>query len=100
MPTSKSSRSRTSDVIRVALDAMGGDNAPQVEIEGVAQALRELPAGFRIQLVGRTADIEAALRSHADVDRQRLDIGEAPDVVGRGGQPPPAIPRQTQQSTV
>src|SRR5436309_1752456 len=31
---------------------MGGDNAPQVEIEGAAQALREVPDGFRIQLVG------------------------------------------------
>jgi len=30
-------------VIRIALDAMGGDNAPRVEIEGAAQALKELP---------------------------------------------------------
>src|SRR2546425_8289770 len=100
MPTSKSSRSRTSDVIRVALDAMGGDNAPQVEIEGVAQALRELPAGFRIQLVGRTADIEAALRSHADVDRKRLDIVEAPDVVGMGDKPLAAIRGKPKSSIV
>jgi len=87
-------------VIRVALDAMGGDNAPQVEIEGVAQALRELPAGFRIQLVGRTADIEAALRSHADVDRKRLDIVEAPDVVGMGDKPLAAIRGKPKSSIV
>src|SRR5438309_8510108 len=91
MPTSKSSRSRTSDVIRVALDAMGGDNAPQVEIEGGAKARREVPDGFRIQLVGRTADIEAARRSHADVDRKRLEIVDAPDVVGMGDKPLAAI---------
>src|SRR5207247_4693680 len=48
-------------MIRIALDAMGSDNAPQVEVEGVAQALKELPAEFQIQLVGRKADIEAAL---------------------------------------
>src|SRR5438034_953296 len=62
---------------------MGGDNAPRVEVEGVAQALRELPPGFLIQLVGRTADIEAALKAHGDVDRGRLQIVEAPDVVDR-----------------
>ena len=87
-------------MIRVALDAMGGDNAPQVEIEGVAQALRELPAGFRMQLVGRTADIEAALRSHADVDRKRLDIVEAPDVVGMGDKPLAAIRGKPKSSIV
>ena len=48
-------------MFRIALDAMGSDKAPQVEIEGVAQALKELPAEFLVQLVGRKADIEAAL---------------------------------------
>src|SRR6185503_16687402 len=42
-------------VIRVALDAMGGDNAPRTEIEGAALALQELPPTFRLQLVGPTA---------------------------------------------
>ena len=46
-------------MIRIALDAMGGDNAPRVEVEGAVQALRDLPPAFRIQLVGRTAEIEA-----------------------------------------
>src|SRR2546430_17655208 len=73
---------------------MGGDNAPRVEVEGVAQALRELPPGFLIQLVGRTADIEAALKAHADVDRGRLQIVEAPDVVGMGEKPPAAVKRK------
>jgi len=40
-------------VIRVALDAMGGDHAPRVEIEGLRLALRDLPATFRVQLVGK-----------------------------------------------
>ena len=78
-------------MIRIALDAMGGDNAPQVEIQGAAEALAELPDGFRIQLVGRTADIEAALRAHPDVDRKRLDIVEAPEVVTMSDKPLAAI---------
>jgi phosphate acyltransferase len=78
-------------VIRIALDAMGGDNAPHVEVEGTALALRELPPTFRIQLVGRTADVEAALRQHGEIDRTRLDVVDAPDVIGMGEKPLAAI---------
>ena len=47
-------------VIRVAVDAMGGDKAPQAEIAGTLEALASLPEPFVVQLVGRT-----------DVDRGR-----------------------------
>ncbi|HEV8263667.1 MAG TPA: phosphate acyltransferase PlsX [Gemmatimonadales bacterium] len=78
-------------MIRIALDAMGGDNAPRVEVEGAAQALRDLPPDFRVQLVGRTADIEAALAAVPGVDRSRIDIVDAPEVVGMGEKPLAAI---------
>ncbi len=78
-------------MIRIALDAMGSDDAPRVEVEGAVQALRELRRGFRIQLVGRTADIEAALQARGDFDRGRLDIVEAPEVVGMGEKPLAAV---------
>src|SRR5205809_8096134 len=77
---------------------MGGDNAPRVEVEGVAQALRELPPGFLIQLVGRTADIEAAVKTHGDVDGGRLQVVEAPDVVGMGEKPLAAVKRKPRSS--
>src|SRR5690348_6107263 len=70
---------------------MGGDNAPKVEVEGAVQALRELPPTFRIQLVGRTAEIEAALKAHGAVDRKRLEIVDAPEVVGMGEKPLAAV---------
>ncbi len=78
-------------MIRIALDAMGSDNAPRVEVEGALQALRELPPTFRIQLVGRTKDIEAALREAKAVDRSRIDVVEAPEVVGMGEKPLSAV---------
>jgi glycerol-3-phosphate acyltransferase PlsX len=78
-------------VIRIALDAMGGDNAPRVEVEGAAQALQELPPEFRVQLVGRRADIEAALAKTPGVDRSRIDIVDAPEVVGMGEKPLAAV---------
>src|SRR5256886_13348965 len=70
---------------------MGGDSAPRVEVEGATLALRDLPPGFRIQLVGRTADIEAALKAEGGCDRGRFEMGEAPEVVGRGGKPLAAV---------
>ncbi len=78
-------------MIRIALDAMGGDNAPRVEVEGAAQALQELPPEFRVQLVGRSADIEAALAKATGVDRSRIDIVDAPEVVGMGEKPLAAV---------
>jgi glycerol-3-phosphate acyltransferase PlsX len=85
-------------VIRIALDAMGGDDAPRVEVAGVVQALRELPPGFTIQLVGRTADIEAALKPHGALDRGRLEIVDAPEVVGMGEKPLAAIKSKPRSS--
>src|SRR5437763_6678865 len=70
---------------------MGGDDAPRVEVEGAVDALREFPPTFRIQLVGRTRDIEAALKPHGAVDRDRLEIVEAPEVVGMGEKPVAAV---------
>src|SRR5881628_2355395 len=70
---------------------MGADNAPRAEVEGAVTALGELPPSVRIQLVGRTADIEAALKPLGEIDRNRLDIVEAPEVVGMGEKPLVAI---------
>jgi len=78
-------------VIRIALDAMGGDNAPQVEVEGAALALRDLPPTFRIQLVGRSAEVEAALARYPTIDRARLEIVDAPEIVGMGEKPLAAV---------
>jgi glycerol-3-phosphate acyltransferase PlsX len=69
-----------------------------VEVAGVVQALRELPPGFTIQLVGRTADIEAALKPHGALDRGRLEIVDAPEVVGMGEKPLAAIKSKPRSS--
>jgi glycerol-3-phosphate acyltransferase PlsX len=73
---------------RIALDAMGGDFAPQATVAGALLALAELDPAHSIQLVGSTAVVEAQLRalldgelsSHA-AQRDRLAIVEAPDVI-------------------
>ncbi len=87
-------------MIRVALDAMGGDSAPQIEIEGLRLALRDLPPTFRVQLVGQPGALESALAAHPEIDRARVDIVPATDVIGMGDKPLAAIRRKRQSSLV
>lgn len=55
--------------VRVALDAMGGDNAPGEIVAGAVQAARDY--GFGVYLVGREDAIQAELAKH---DTQGLDL--------------------------
>jgi len=87
-------------VIRVALDAMGGDHAPRTEVDGAALALKELPPTFRLQLVGPTATLEAELQRHPDLDRSRLELVEAPEVIGMAERPLQAVRRKRKSSLV
>jgi glycerol-3-phosphate acyltransferase PlsX len=68
---------------RIALDAMGGDHAPQAPIAGALEALADLDAGHSIQLVGRRNVIEEHLERlpGAAAGRARLEIIDATDVV-------------------
>lgn len=59
----------------VAVDAMGGDKAPQVPVAGAIQAARE---GAGILLVGDTAVLEGVLATHDDVPGN-IEIVHAPD---------------------
>ena len=65
--------------IIVAVDAMGGDNAPAVEVEAVVTAARQW--GLSIILVGDLPRIESELRKHRT---EGLDISlrHASEVVG------------------
>ena len=87
-------------MIRVAVDAMGGDKAPQAEIAGTLEALAELPEPFVVQLVGRTDAIEAELAKHAGVDRGRIEIHAAADVIGMGEKPLAAVRKKPNSSVV
>ena len=87
-------------MIRIALDAMGGDRAPQAEIAGALEALDTLPDEFLIQLVGRSDAIEAELARHARTDRSRLEVHEAADVIGMGEKPLAAVRRKPNSSLV
>ena len=92
---------------RIALDAMGGDFAPAATVAGALDALTELDAEHRIQLVGRTADVEAQLTTLLSGElaalakyRDRLDVVEAPDIIGMTDKPSAAIRGKQNSSMV
>lgn len=78
-------------MIRIAIDAMGGDEAPAVPVAGAALALAALPQDVTIQLVGQTSAIEAELARQSAKRDARLVIVEAPDVIGMGEKPLQAL---------
>ena len=77
-------------MIRVAVDAMGGDHAPQAEVEGCLQALGEYPEAV-IQLVGRPEVLQAELARHPGADLSRLTIVPASEVIGMAEKPLAAV---------
>jgi glycerol-3-phosphate acyltransferase PlsX len=83
---------------RIALDAMGGDFAPQATIAGALHALDDLADNHTVQLVGQSAIIERELArllsdelaslSHV---RPRISIVEAPDIIEMSDKPTVAL---------
>src|SRR5205085_1871966 len=70
----------TTRSMRIALDAMGGDFAPQNTIAGAVLALREYPKITKLFLVGDQARIEAELKANKFAD-SRIQIVHATQVV-------------------
>ncbi|MGQ0703847.1 MAG: phosphate acyltransferase PlsX [Gemmatimonadales bacterium] len=87
-------------MIRIALDAMGSDHAPHTEVDGAARALSQLPVSWQLQLLGSTAVLEAELARHPEIDRRRVQIVEAPEVIGMAERPLEAVRRKRKSSLV
>lgn len=79
--------------MRVALDAMGTDNAPRAELAGVEMALAEMPE-LEVALVGRPEIV----RSVGNLAPGRLEVVPAPEVVGMNEQPYDVVKRKRASS--
>ena len=66
-------------MIWIAVDAMGGDMAPGPIVDGALAAARHFDLG--VALAGPSILLESELARHPDVDRSRVRIVDAPDVV-------------------
>jgi glycerol-3-phosphate acyltransferase PlsX len=67
------------EAVKIAVDAMGGDHAPAVVIEGVVDYIRENShdKGFKIILVGKEKEIQKELRKYRNFRPDRLEIVDA-----------------------
>lgn len=86
--------------MRIALDAMGTDEHPAVEVQGAVQALREVPGDFVIVLVGDREAIESELASYGELPEGRLDIVHASQVIAPGEAPATSVRRKPDSSIV
>jgi phosphate acyltransferase len=64
--------------IKVALDAMGGDNAPAITVKGACQATLESPV--HVILVGDEARIDAELKKHK-YEASQIEIVHTPEQI-------------------
>ena len=85
--------------MKIILDAMGGDLAPQAPVMGAVQAVKEF--GAQITLVGREEEIRKALQENGiDTLPAGLEIQHADDVVDMHDDPAAVIHKRKGSSMV
>ena len=85
--------------MKIILDAMGGDNAPQAPVLGAVEAAKMF--GTQITLVGRGEEILDVLRKNGIDDLPKgLEIANADDVIDMHDDPTRAIQRKKDSSMV
>lgn len=87
-----------SEIIKVALDAMGGDFAPLETVKGAVEAIKDEP-NLYVQLVGREDDIKKELSKYEYNDNQ-LEIVHAGEVIEMAEPPVMAIRKKKDSSIV
>ena len=87
-----------SKTIKVVVDAMGGDNAPEAPVKGAVEALNEVP-GINIMIAGRTEERKKELDKYT-YDNGRIRIVHAEDIIGFDEPPVMAIRKKKNSSIV
>lgn len=82
--------------MKIIVDAMGGDNAPDVTVRGAALAAKEY--GEDILLVGQPEAITAVLRAHGLENTEHLTIMPASDIVDMHDDPATVLRRKPDSS--
>lgn len=86
------------NIVRVAVDAMGGDNAPGEIVKGSVLAVQERD-NIKVLLVGKEAIIQEELKKY-NYDKNRLEIVNADDIITNDEAPVMAIRRKKDSSIV
>ena len=86
------------DTVRVAVDAMGGDNAPLEIVKGAVEAVNEKD-GIKVFLVGVKDAVEAELAKYS-YDKSRIEVVPASEIIINNESPTLAIRRKKDSSIV
>lgn len=84
-------------MVTIAVDAMGGDEAPKAEVEGAVRAARTL--GVRVVLVGKEEVLKPELARHEDIDGLSIEVRHASEVITMEDSAAKAV-RQKRDSSV
>ena len=84
--------------MRIFLDAMGGDFAPQAPVAGAVEALRRFP-DLEITLAGALDQVEPLLKDCDDV-RSRITLLDAPEVITNNESPVMGVRTKKKSATV
>lgn len=82
--------------VRVAVDAMGGDHAPEVVIQGALAAVSQAEGQLEVLLYGPENRLKAALSAYDP--EPRISVVHAPEVIGMGEVPVAAVRAKPQSS--
>lgn len=85
--------------MRIAVDAMGGDFAPDHVVRGAALALEELDKSISLTLVGDKEAIEGTCNKN-NIPVQSFEIHHAPEAIGMDEHPTKAIAQKHNSSIV
>lgn len=83
--------------MKILIDVMGGDNAPQVPVEASVKAANEL--GVHMVLVGDTDTINKELAKY-EYPKNKISIAHAPDVISNHEEPAKAVRQKKTASVV
>lgn len=84
-------------MVRIGLDAMGGDFAPDAAVKGAVAALAEIGKDSRITLFGDKERIEALLAAEG-CDASQFDIVPTTEVIEMGDHPAKAFQQKANSS--
>ena len=86
------------DLVRVAVDAMGGDNAPFVTVKGAVDAIKESDS-LKVFLVGQEDAVNAELAKY-EYDKNRIEVVNATEIIEMAEPPVMAIRTKKDSSIV
>ncbi len=85
-------------MVKIALDAMGGDHAPHSVVHGGIEAARISKGRFHIVLVGDQSILEKEVEKHFHANNLPISIQHASQVVEMYDQPAVALKQKTDSS--